>query len=160
MQFALIANADHVPQLQRRKETMNLFTTFLKGESIDNLDGIISMTREQMKQIERRGEERIPVLQPESKLSHRHLDSEAPVTIVDITFFGVYLKLHQLEQLDFVSQHPRDLALHLADEEGEFKIECLIFDATTQGLRILFKHGSFEIADRLTRFIERQKLAN
>ena len=38
----LIANADHVPQLQRRKETMNLFTTFLKGESIDNLDGIIS----------------------------------------------------------------------------------------------------------------------
>ena len=160
MQFALIANADHVPQLQRRKETMNLFTTFLKGESIDNLDGIISMTREKMKQIERRGEERIPVLQPESKLSHRHLDSEAPVTIVDITFFGVYLKLHQLEQLDFVSQHPRDLALHLADEEGEFKIECLIFDATAQGLRILFKHGSFEIADRLTRFIERQKLAN
>lgn len=160
MQFALIANADHVPQLQRRKETMNLFTTFLKGESIDNLDGIISMTREQMKQIERRGEERIPVLQPESKLSHRHLDGEVSVTIVDITFFGVYLKLHQLEQLDFVSQHPRDLALHLADEEGEFKIECLIFDATEQGLRILFKHGSFEIADRLTRFIERQKLAN
>ena len=72
----------------------------------------------------------------------------------------MYLKLHQLEQLDFVSQHPRDLALHLADEEGEFKIECLIFDATAQGLRILFKHGSFEIADRLTRFIERQKLAN
>ena len=44
--------------------------------------------------------------------------------------------------------------------ESKFKIECLIFDATEQGLRILFKHGSFEIADRLTRFIERQKLAN
>ncbi|MBP9788304.1 MAG: alpha/beta hydrolase, partial [Acinetobacter sp.] len=123
------------------------------------LDGIISMTREQMKQIERRGEARIPVLQPITKLSHRHLDTEVMVNVVDITFFGVYLKLHDLEQLNFVSQHPRDLALHLADEEGEFKIECLNFDATEQGLRILFKHGSFEIADRLSRFIERQKQA-
>ncbi|MBP9788684.1 MAG: alpha/beta hydrolase, partial [Acinetobacter sp.] len=105
MEFALIANADHVPQLQRRKETMNLFTTFLKGESINNLDGIISMTREQMKQIERRGEARIPVLQPITKLSHRHLDTEVTVNVVDITFFGVYLKLHDLEQLNFVSQH-------------------------------------------------------
>jgi hypothetical protein len=87
----LIANADHVPQLQRRKETMSLFTSFLKGESIDNLDGIIPMTREQMKNIERRGEERIPVLN-QTKLSHRHSDRSA-VKIVDITFFGVYLKL-------------------------------------------------------------------
>ncbi|WP_368855726.1 hypothetical protein, partial [Proteus mirabilis] len=55
MEFALIANADHVPQLQRRKETMSLFTSFLKGESIQNLDGIIPMTREQMQNMERRG---------------------------------------------------------------------------------------------------------
>jgi tRNA U54 and U55 pseudouridine synthase Pus10 len=157
MEFALIANADHVPQLQRRKETMTLFTTFLKGESIDNLDGVIPMNREQMKNIERRGEERIPVLKPDTKLSHRHSDTEVAVKIVDITFFGVYLKLDHLDQLDFVSQHPRDLALHLADEEGEFKIECLTFEATEQGLRILFKHGSFDVADRLSRFIERQK---
>ncbi|MCP6547975.1 alpha/beta hydrolase, partial [Klebsiella pneumoniae] len=68
MEFALIANADHVPQLQRRKETMSLFTSFLKGESIQNLDGIIPMTREQMQNMERRGEERIPVLQPKTKL--------------------------------------------------------------------------------------------
>ena len=157
MQFALIANADHVPQLQRRKETMNLFTAFLKGESIDNIDGILPMTREQMQKMDRRGEQRIPVLQPETKLTHRHLDAEVAVKIVDITFFGVYLKLHHLEQLEFVSQHPRDLALHLEDEEGLFKIECLIFDVNEQGLRIIFKHGSFEVAERLSRFIERQK---
>ncbi|WP_171500970.1 alpha/beta fold hydrolase, partial [Acinetobacter nosocomialis] len=39
MQFALIANADHVPQLQRRKETMRLFEAFLSGRSIHQLDG-------------------------------------------------------------------------------------------------------------------------
>ncbi|HAV5498898.1 TPA: alpha/beta hydrolase [Acinetobacter baumannii] len=159
MEFALIANADHVPQLQRRKETMSLFTSFLKGESIQNLDGIIPMTREQMQNMERRGEERIPVFQPKTKLSHRECETEVPVTIVDVTFFGMYLKLDDVAQLEFVNEHPRDLALHLEDEEGAFSIECLIFEATEQGVRALFKHGSFELADRLSRFIARQKQA-
>ncbi|GAA5558654.1 alpha/beta fold hydrolase [Acinetobacter seifertii] len=157
MEFALIANADHVPQLQRRKETMSLFTSFLKGESIQNLDGIIPMTREQIQSMERRGEERISVLQPKTKLSHRECKTEVPVTIADVTFFGMYLKLDDVTQLDFVNEHPRDLALHLEDEEGPFSIECLIFEATEQGIRALFKHGSFELADRLSRFIVRQK---
>ncbi|MDO7535927.1 alpha/beta hydrolase [Acinetobacter pittii] len=159
MEFALIANADHVPQLQRRKETMSLFTSFLKGESIQNLDGIIPMTREQMQNMERRGEERVPVLQPNTQLSHRECKTEVPVTIVDVTFFGMYLKMDDISQLDFVNDHPRDLALHLEDEEGTFSIECLIFEATEQGIRALFKHGSFELADRLSRFIARQKQA-
>ncbi|MEW5968859.1 hydrolase [Acinetobacter pittii] len=159
MEFALIANADHVPQLQRRKETMSLFTSFLKGESIHNLDGIIPMTPEQMQNMERRGEERISVLHPKTKLSHRECKTEVPVTIVDVTFFGMYLKMDDVSQLDFVNDHPRDLALHLEDEEGPFSIECLIFEATEHGIRALFKHGSFELADRLSRFIARQKQA-
>lgn len=159
MEFALIANADHVPQLQRRKETMSLFTSFLKGESIQNLDGIIPMTREQMQKMERRGEERVPVLQPNTQLTHREANVEVPVKIVDVTFFGMYLKMGDVSQLDFVNDHPRDLALHLEDEEGGFAIECLIFESTEQGIRALFKHGSFELADRLSRFIARQKQA-
>ena len=119
------------------------------------------MTREQMQNMERRGEERIPVLQPKTKLSHRECETEVPVTIVDVTFFGMYLKLDDVTQLDFVNGHPRDLTLHLEDEEGPFSIECLIFEATEQGIRALFKHGSFELADRLSRFIVRQnKLLN
>jgi len=159
MEFALIANADHVPQLQRRKETMSLFTSFLKGESIQHLDGIIPMTREQMQNMERRGEERVRVLQPNTQLTHRESDVQVPVTIVDVTFFGMYLKMGDVLQLDFVNDHPRDLALHLEDEEGHFAIECLIFESTEQGIRALFKHGSFELADRLSRFIARQKQA-
>lgn len=157
MEFALIANADHVPQLQRRKETMSLFTTFLKGESIQNLDGIIPMTREQMQKMERRGEERVRVLQSKTQLTHRESDVQVPVTIVDVTFFGMYLKMDDVSKLDFVNEHPRDLALHLEDEEGTFSIECLIFESTEQGIRALFKHGSFELADRLSRFIAHQK---
>lgn len=34
-------------------------------------------------------------------------------------------------------------------DEGEFAIECLIFETSASGVRALFKHGSFENADRL-----------
>ena len=135
---------------------MTLFTTYLKGESIQGLDGIINLNREQMKNIERRGEERIQVLEPERKLTHRHSDQIANVRIVDLNYFGLWMTLEQASDLDFVAAHPRDLALNLCDDEGEFAIECLIFETSEQGIRALFKHGSFENADRLLRFIARQ----
>ena len=156
MQFAMIANADHVPQLQRRKETMNLFTTYLKGESIYGLDGIINFTREDMRKIERRGEARIQVIEPEHQLTHRHSTQMVNVEIVDFNYFGLFMKLDDPTDLDFINAHPRDLALNLCDDEGEFAIECLIFETSTQGVRALFKHGSFENADRLLRFVARQ----
>lgn len=156
VEFALIANADHVPQLQRRKETMTLFTTFLKAESIDQVDGIIPMSREQMQTMERRGEARIPVLAPDTHLSHRLLERTVPVKIVDLNYFGVLLQLDSSEHNDFVQQAPRDLALHLSDEEGTFSVECLIFEMQGTQLRALFKHGSFDVADRLLNFIARQ----
>lgn len=156
MQFAMIANADHVPQLQRRKETMTLFTTYLKGESIHGLDGIINLTREDMQKLERRGEARIQVLQSQRQLTHRHSDHIVNVEIVDLNYFGLWMKLDNQADLTFVDDHPRDLALNLSDDEGEFAIECLIFESSEQGVRALFKHGSFENADRLLRFVARQ----
>ncbi|MGE8684635.1 MAG: alpha/beta fold hydrolase [Acinetobacter sp.] len=156
MQFAMIANADHLPQLQRRKETMNLFATYLRGESIQELDGIIPMSREQMQNIEHRGEERIKVQQPFTHLSHRHSELHIAAEIVDLNYFGVLLNVPE-GMTDTVAQYPRDLALHLEDEEGEFKIECLIFETSQRQIRALFKHGSFEVAERLLRFVARQK---
>jgi len=156
MQFAMIANADHVPQLQRRKETMTLFTTYLQGKSIHGLEGIINLTREQMQRIERRGEDRIQALDPHRHLTHRHSDQIANVKILDLNYFGLFMKLENSVDLKFVDAHPRDLALNLSDDEGQFAIECLIFETSKQGVRALFKHGSFEKADRLLRFIARQ----
>lgn len=156
MQFAMIANADHVPQLQRRKETMHLFTTYLKGESIQGLDGILNLTREDMQNLERRGETRIKVLEAQRHLSHRHSDQLVQVEIVDLNYFGLLMKLNDHNDLSFVNAQPRDLALNLSDDEGEFAIECLIFETSEQGVRALFKHGCFDHADRLLRFIARQ----
>ncbi|WP_159124221.1 alpha/beta fold hydrolase [Acinetobacter variabilis] len=156
MQYVQIASADHVPQLQRRKETMHLFATFLRDEPVDQLEGIIPFTREQMQQIERRGEERITVQDPQRYLSHRHSDLVLKAEIVDMNFFGVLLELEP-GLTDQAAAYPRDLALHLEDEEGEFKIECLIFEHDGTQLRALFKHGSFDVAERLLRFVQKEK---
>lgn len=156
MQYAQIAGADHVPQLQRRKETMNLFATFLRDEPIDSLDGIITFTREQMTEIDCRGEVRIELKQSIRELSHRHSALRMAVDVVDMSFFGVLLELDEA-QAKVAVQYPRDLALHLEDEDGEFQIECLIFEAQGLRLRALFKHGHFEIAERLLRFVQAQQ---
>ncbi len=156
MQYVQIANADHVPQLQRRKETMHLFATFLRGEDLDQVEGVIPFTREEMQQIERRGEERIQVQDAQRFLSHRHSELKLQANIVDINFFGVLLDMNEGDA-ERAAEFPRDLALHLEDEQGEFKIECLIFEHDDHHVRALFKHGSFEIAERLGHYIEQQK---
>ena len=156
MQFAMIANADHVPQLQRRKETMTLFTTYLKGESIQGLDGIIHLSREDMQHMERRGEDRIQIRQPTRQLRHRHSAREIPVHVNDVNYFGLSMTL-SAEDVEFAAQHTRDLALSLEDEQGEFTIECLIFETGENHIRALFKHGSFENADRLLQFIAAER---
>ena len=156
MEFAMIANADHVPQLQRRKETMNLFAAFLSHESIQELDGIIPMTRAQLLTMERRGEARIRVQNPQSHLQYRHSDLKIATNIVDLNFFGVLLDFENAALAAQAAQFERDMALELQDEEGSFGIECLIFESQGQQLRALFKHGSFEVAERLLRYVERQ----
>ncbi len=60
---------------------------------VDQLEGIIPFTREQMQQIERRGEERITVQDSQRYLSHRHSDLILKAEIVDMNFFGVLLEL-------------------------------------------------------------------
>lgn len=156
VEFAMIVNADHVPQLQRRKETMNLFTTFLKEQDIAEVEGIITLSREQMQTMERRGEKRIKVDQPETFLSHRHQAEIANVSVVDINYFGVLVEIHQAEQMTWIEHNVRDLSLHLQDKDGDFQVECLIFETSEHQLRALFKHGCFEVADRLLKFIQNQ----
>ncbi len=157
MQFALIANADHVPQLQRRKETMSLFSSYLNGEPIEQVEGIIPMSRAQMHLMERRGEQRIQVQQPRTVMTHRNSDLVANVEIMNMNFFGALLEVKDVEKTAKIARYARDMALHLQDQQGEFSIECLIFESKKNQLRILFKHGSFEVAERLLQYIAEQQ---
>ena len=117
------------------------------------------MTRAQLLTMERRGEARIRVQNPHSHLQYRHSDLKIATHIVDLNFFGVLLNFENAALAAQAAQFERDMALELQDEEGSFSIECLIFEGQGQQLRALFKHGSFEVAERLLRYVERQKAA-
>lgn len=159
MQFALIKNADHVPQLQKRRETLELFTTFLRGESIDELAGIEPMSREALEKMNRRGEERVKLVNPVCQMTHRtNPDFKMTVNVVDITYFGVLIDAGSVENAAALMAEPRDLSLHLPFLQVEndlqtltsFSIECLIFEQDGTRVRALLKHGSFETSDRVT----------
>jgi len=151
MQFAMIENADHVPQLQRRKETMNLFATFLQGKDIAEVEGVRVLNREQMQNMERRGEARLQLKQSSYLMRHRvQPELETSVNVVDINFFGVLIDAGSVEMAQQLLSQPRDMRLCLTDIDGqELGLECLIFEAQGQRVRALFKHGNFENAARL-----------
>lgn len=151
MQFAMIENADHVPQLQRRKETMNLFATFLQGKDIAEVEGVRVLNREQMQNMERRGEARLQLKQSSYLMRHRvQPELETSVNVVDINFFGVLIDAGSVEMAQQLLSQPRDMRLCLTDIDGqELGLECLIFEVQGQRVRALFKHGNFENAARL-----------
>lgn len=96
---------------------------------------------------------------PQCHLQYRHSDLNIATNIIELNFFGVLLNFENLALAAQAAQYERDLAIELQDEEGSFSIECLIFESDGQQLRALFKHGSFEVAERLLRYVERQKVA-
>lgn len=155
MQFALIERADHLPQLQRRKETMGLFATFLRNEDIATVEGTRALSREQLTQLERRGQARLHLRAPVRAMQHRHIAEMQPVvTVVDINFFGVLMDAGSDEAAAALIAEPRNLALHVGDLNGEpLAIECLIFEQQGHCVRALFKHGSFDNAERLNQLL-------
>lgn len=152
MQFALIENADHLPQLQRRQETMQLFSTFLQQQPIAGLAGIRPLSRAQMGVMERRGEPRLRLCQPQHRLLHRQLaDWSADVRVVDINFFGVLLDTGSVAAATaLIADSPRQLLLQLQTADGaDFLLGCLIFEQQGALLRALFQHGDFDRAEQL-----------
>lgn len=156
MQFAFIQNADHLPQLQRRKETMGLFALFLRNEDIAQQEGIRPVSRTELQQLERRGEGRVVLPQPHTHLTHRHDPTVSlSVEIVNASFFGVLLETGSGAGAAALMAEPRNLVLHLGELDGEpLQIECLMFEQQGTQVRALLKHGSFELAEKVRRFLD------
>lgn len=148
--FVLIKGADHLPQLEKREESLELFSTFLQGKALEELDGIRIMPAGSSKTIERRRSERlVPCnsharVTSESRVGDRFRFDQS-VKVVDINFFGCLLKL---EKPGFsLADHARDCTLFM--ESPELRLELLAFDYDDKGyIRCLFKHGNISEAER------------
>jgi len=153
--FALIKGADHVAQLEKRDESVNMFATFLRGGDLHAIKGIEVLTKRQCETMERRGESRFMPNNPNaSVISFSQVDGslavDMKVKIRDMSFFGCVL---EYEHTDFpLEKHARDLIL--CPEGSALRIEMLVFEQHDNIMRCLFKHGSFVIAEELKALLE------
>lgn len=150
--FALIKGADHLPQLEKREVSLELFSSFLRGETVDNVEGVNVYPRGSYDSLDRRRSERlIPSNSRGRVISESRVGDQfrfdQNVKVVDINFFGCLLKL---EEPGFsIADHARDCTLYI--DSPELKLELLVFDYEDTGhLRCLFKHGNIREAERFT----------
>ncbi len=153
--FALIKEADHVAQLERREAAMTMFAGFLRGDDLRLHQGIQVYPRGTYEAMEHRGEPRFIPCNPHAQVvSFSPVDGsiavDIPVQVHDMNFFGCLLTY---EQKGFsLAEHSRDLILCL--EGSPVRIELLVFEHSENTLRCLFKHGSFDTAYELKALLE------
>jgi pimeloyl-ACP methyl ester carboxylesterase len=153
--FVLIEGADHLPQLEKREVSLNLFSTFLQGKPMEQVEGVRVMPRGCSQDMDRRRAERLVPCNPgghvisESRIGDRFRFDQS-VKVVDINFFGCLLKL---ERPGFsIADHARDCTLFM--ESPELQLELLAFDYDDAGyIRCLFKHGNIEKAERFNQLL-------
>ncbi|MBZ2188652.1 alpha/beta hydrolase [Alcanivorax sp. JB21] len=148
--FALIKGADHLPQLEKREVSLDLFSAFLRGAPVEKVDGVDVFPRGTYDRLERRRSERLLPCNSRGRVTSEsrigdQFRFDQRVKVVDINFFGCLVKL---EQPGFsTAEHSRDCTLHLVSPD--MKLELLVFDYDEGGyLRCLFKHGNIAEAER------------
>lgn len=153
--FALIQGADHVAQLEKRDESVEMFATFLRDGDLRSVKGIKVFERGEYEQLERRGEPRFVPNNPNANvISFSAVDGslaiDMKVRIRDMSFFGCLL---EFEHTDFpLEKHARDLIL--CPEGTALRIEMFVFEQTENTMRCLFKHGNFVIAEELKKLLD------
>lgn len=147
--FVLIEGADHLPQLQKRDESLELFSAFLRSVPLSEVGGIRVIPKEDIPRLDRRGHDRVVPRNPGGRVSAESIIGEAfrfdePVRIVDLSFFGCCLQL--LAPVHSLAEHTRDLTLRL--ESPDFSRDLLVFEYDEQGLmRCIFLHGNIQKAE-------------
>lgn len=148
--FVLIEGADHLPQLERRDVSLNMFAAFLRGENLSEVAGLRIMPRGTYENLERRIELRRIPSNPKARITAESTIGEAhridrQVRIVDINFHGCLLQLE--ERGLSLAEHTRDLTLEILSPQ--FSRDLLVFQYDNSGMmRCLFKHGNIKEAEQ------------
>lgn len=85
---ALIHNADHLAQFEQREACTNLYRPFLRGEALPSRSpGSSLLAKQQLLQLDKRHEPRLPPSQRQARLQHAD-GGEWAVDISELGFFG------------------------------------------------------------------------
>lgn len=132
-EFALIHDADHLAQFERRGACARLYTPFLDGQALPlNAAGSTRFQRQQLLHLERRFEPRLPPAQPRALL--RHADGgEWQCELAELGYFGGLV----------CAELPREIpqrGWRLA-ASGMAELDVLPLRRTADGFAFIFPHG-------------------
>lgn len=143
--FVLINNADHMPQLEQREVSLELFSRFLNGKSLEHIEGTRLLSDADIDRLDRRRDVRRVPLQPAARLITDEACPEplnVAVEVVDINFFGCLIRVPEGVLL---GAHERDCVLQL--QQPKQVLGLLIFEQQGCYARCLFKHGNTQQAE-------------
>jgi len=132
-QFALIHDADHLAQFERRGACARLYTPFLDGQPLPlNAAGSTRFQRQQLPHLERRFEPRLAPPQPRALLHHAD-GGQWRAELMEIGYFG------GLAHADLPAELPqRGWRLAIPGVE---ELDILPLRRTADGVAFIFPHG-------------------
>ncbi|MGX5218038.1 alpha/beta fold hydrolase [Pseudomonas segetis] len=146
-EFAIINNADHLAQLERRPSCSQLYLPFLQGRTLPmQCAGVRRIKNHSLLQLERRQEARTPPPQAQARL--RSIDGrEWHAEIVELGFFGGLLRTEYTQQLPVRGWQ---LLLQELEPQG-----ILLVHQSTQGAAFIFTHADARASQALAHYIRR-----
>lgn len=149
-QFAVIEDADHLSQFERREVTSELFYRFIKDEKIDNLNGARLHKASHYYTHERRLQPRLKLNNDNAVLFDENTGQEYDVRIEDINFSGCQISLNHNDLS--ITEKSKKLQLKISGMQHQFHVR--IMERQQKYIRCILIQRDVKAADELIALLE------
>lgn len=148
-QFAVIEDADHLSQFERRDVTSDLFYRFIKNLSIKGIAGTRLLQDSYCSQ-ERRLQPRLKLEDDKALLLDKTMGIEHAIRIIDLNFSGCQIDLKHNDVT--LTENSKDLQLYIKGMTHQFHIR--IMERNKKKLRCILIQRDIKSADELIELLE------
>ncbi|HCM06698.1 MAG TPA: alpha/beta hydrolase [Oceanospirillales bacterium] len=149
-EFAVIEDADHLSQFERREVTSELFYRFIKAENITDIKGAHLHVASSYYAQERRLQPRLVLEDDKAILFDTETKLEHEIKIVDINFSGCQISLNHNNLT--LSESSKNLQLQIAGMKNSFHVR--IVERNQKHLRCILIQRDVKAADELIELVE------
>lgn len=148
--FALVHNADHLSQFERKETTSALFHSFMCGESLDEIEGItLHDPNAFLERKDMRLQSRNRPLEQPYTLTDKETGKVHTVRINNINFAGC--EIEQINQDLSINQNSSELYLELPETGHSYHVRIL--ERHPKNLRCLIIQRNLKAADSLNTYL-------
>ena len=149
-QFAVIEDADHLSQFERRDVTSELFYRFILGQSIEGIKGTRLYQASKYYSQERRLQPRLMLEDDKAILIDEVTGIEHSIKIADINFSGCQINLDHTDLT--LTESSKGLQLKIAGMKHTFHVR--IMERQQKNLRCILIQRDVKAADELIALLE------